>query len=327
MRISIFQSIRFILLLAMILPVGGCPVSMHRVAGDTEQLTEPQTGYKYYQYIPSWHRHDRQWPMVVTCHGTLPWDSSLQQILEWRGLAEQLGIIVVAPSLKAVSSVGLVPVNQQLIKQQQDEQAVLNIVSRTLPAFNVNPNQIFLTGWSGGAYDVYYIGLRNADVFRALASRMGNFKPEYLQDVEQRLDPYQPVFSFFASGDLIKKQCYQAVQWLKSKGMKRVQYREVSGGHQRRPEVAVKFFKEVVKKYTYVKLSTVKGIGGDRLTVQFYLDTDPKVAAAVWDFGDGTVSDQLEPQHTYTTVGQYQVRLTIITAQKTRTTRTIKLNL
>jgi len=323
------QAARVVLLVVLSLVTAGCPVSMHRVAGDTELLTESGSGYRYYLYIPSWHRQDRQWPMVVTCHGTQPWDSALQQILEWRGLAEQLGIVVVAPQLKAVSSVGVVPADSQLANQQQDERAVLDIVRQTTSAFNVNPNWVFLTGWSGGGYDVYYIGLRNPHVFRALASRMGTFKPSYLGDVEERLDIYQPVLAFFASGDfdVMKSQARQAVRWLKSKGMKRTQFREITGGHQRRPEVAAEFFKDVVEKYAFVKLSAVKGIGGNPLAVQFYLSVDPKPKATVWEFGDGDISNQTEPSHTYAKGGDYEVKVTVITPRGARTTRTMKLSL
>lgn len=318
-----------LLLIPVLILAAGCPVAMQRVPGDTELLSEPVTGYGYYLYIPSWHRSDRTWPLVVTCHGTKPYDSAWQQIHEWRGLAERLGLIVVAPKLKAVSSVGLVSTGRQLSAQQQDEQAILNIVRRTISAFNINPNWVFLTGWSGGAYDVYYVGLRNPQVFRALASRMGSFEPKYLADVQERIDPYQPVFIFFASGDFapIKKQCYQAFEWLKAQGLKRVKYREVTGKHQRRPQMAAEFFKDVVEKYTYVKLSAVKGVGGDPLLVQFYLTADPAPAAVVWEFGDGQVSNKLEPQHRYASGGQYQVNLTIINAQKTRTSRTLELQL
>jgi len=316
-------------LLALLALTAGCPVTLHRVPGDTELLKEPATRTPYYLYVPSWHRQDRQWPLVVTCHGTHPWDSALQQICEWRGLAEQLGVIVVAPELKAVSSVGLVPPERQLLLQQQDEKAILNIVRRAIAAFNVKPSWVFLTGWSGGGYDVYYTGLRNPNVFRALASRMGNFDPDYMQGVTDRLNPYQPVFVFFGSEDLdpIRQQCRQAADWLKAHGMKRVKLREVAGIHRRQPEVAAKFFMETIKKYTHVKLTAVKGVGDDPLAVQFYLDADPKPKAVVWQFGDGEASDQFEPQHRYRAGGTYDVKVTLITPRNARTSRTIKLEL
>jgi gliding motility-associated-like protein len=48
------------------------------------------------------------------------------------------------------------------------------------------------------------------------------------------------------------------------------------------------------------------------LTVQFQ-DLSPNAATWQWDFGDGQQSNQRNPTHTYTTYGNYDVRLTITT--------------
>jgi len=48
--------------------------------------------------------------------------------------------------------------------------------------------------------------------------------------------------------------------------------------------------------------------------VQFYLEVgyQPKEISYLWDFGDGTTSDEKEPSHNYKKTGKYMVKLTII---------------
>lgn len=48
--------------------------------------------------------------------------------------------------------------------------------------------------------------------------------------------------------------------------------------------------------------------------VQFYLEVgyQPKEISYLWDFGDGTTSDEKEPLHNYTKTGKYNVKLTIV---------------
>lgn len=56
----------------------------------------------------------------------------------------------------------------------------------------------------------------------------------------------------------------------------------------------------------------------DPLTVYFTdlsSDEDNAIVAYRWEFGDGSVSQEVEPQHTYATEGTYQVRLTVTDAR------------
>jgi MYXO-CTERM domain-containing protein len=61
---------------------------------------------------------------------------------------------------------------------------------------------------------------------------------------------------------------------------------------------------------TFESDDTVRG--GVPLDVSFNLVTnDAEVTEAVWNFGDGTTSTELEPTHTYTEAGQFTVSVTI----------------
>jgi dienelactone hydrolase len=316
-------------ILAMVVFLPGCPVNLNRVPGDTDKLTEPQTGYKYYQYVPSWHNNDSKWPVIVTCHGTNPYDSAWSQIHEWRGLAEQYGLLVVSPELKGTDSTRTLSAPDQIRRQRDDEQAILNIVHKAITSLNGDPDRVYIVGWSGGGYAVCYTGLRNPHIFRAAAIRMGNFDEKFMSEVADRVDPYQPVFIFLAADDIpaINAQCRKAYKWVTDHGMKRVTLREVTGIHERKPKIAFSYFKDVTEQYAFVRVNAVKNAGGDPLKVQFYASVDPKPTAIVWEFGDKKISTELSPQHRYALPGVYEVKVNIVTANSARTERKIRINL
>ncbi len=302
----------------------GCPANLNRVPGSTESVRENDSGGKYLMYVPSWHSNEKTWPIVVTCHGTIPWDTADLQMREWRGLAERVGFIVIAPRLTATNGIVLTTTSAQLKGQLQDEKLILNAVNKAIRSLNGDRTRVYMAGWSGGGYAVYHTGVRNPDVFRALVVRMGTFKEKYLPDVASRIDPYQPASIFFGSGDPlpgINKQCRQAYEFLKSHGSKRIKLREITGGHRRRPELAFEVFKAATDRYAFVKLSAVTDIDGDGLTVKFYLTVDPEPKFVLWEFGDDTTSTDLQPLHTFRKSDTYTVTVTIVTPKGTKTQR------
>lgn len=316
--------------LAGLAVLSGCPASLNRVPGSTERLVESQTGKKYLLYVPSWHTNDQRWPLVVTCHGTEPFDTADLQMFEWRGLAERVGFIVAAPRLAGTNGVTVVPKRIQLARQRADETLILNIVRKAVASLHVDPDRVYLVGWSGGGYAVYHTGLGNPSTFRAVVARMGTFKKQYVPDLAERFDPYQPVGIFFGAGDPlpgVNAQSRRAYDCLRELGARRMRWREIPGGHRRRPELAFEFFEEMTKKYAMVRPSAVTAVGGDRLAVQFYVKVDPPARAVLWDFGDGTTGTEQNPRHRYAKAGAYTVTVTIITARGARTERQLKLEL
>jgi len=321
---------RYVWCLAGLVVLSGCPAGLNRVPGSTERRIDPDSGSKFLLYIPSWHSNETRWPLVVTCHGTEPYDTADLQIREWRQLAERVGFIVAAPQLACTDGMTPTTAKTQVARQRADEKLILSIVRKTIASLNVNPDRVYLAGWSGGGYAVYYTGLRNPSVFRALAARMGTFKESYLPGIANRLDPYQSVGIFFGSSDVlpgVNAQCRKAYAFLKRLGGKRVRLQEIPGGHGRRPEIAFDFFKAVTEKYALVRPTAVTGVGGDPLEVQFYVKVDPPAMAVVWDFGDGSVGTNANARHHYAKPGEYLATVTVITSRRARTERKLKLDL
>ena len=60
-------------------------------------LQEPVTGCIYYLYVPSTYSRDKPAPLIISCHGTDPYDVAAYQIGEWKMLAEEYGCLLVCP--------------------------------------------------------------------------------------------------------------------------------------------------------------------------------------------------------------------------------------
>ena len=177
---------------ALLLSPGCTPYRDATVPNRVMRWTEPATKSHYLLYVPSKYRHSAEWSLVVLCHGTWPWDTPHRQIRGWAKLAEDKGFLVAAPQLSGTSAATKPPVRKQIARQSEDERRILGTVRHICGAYNISEDRIFLTGWSAGSYAALYTGLRNPQIFRALALQQGNFESGYLAEVAGRIDPHQP---------------------------------------------------------------------------------------------------------------------------------------
>ena len=165
---------------AAVLPgIFGCPVIVRNERGHVLHREEPVSGQAYEMYVPSTYHPDRAWPLVVTCHGTAPFDNAKLQLSEWRDLAERKGLIVAAPVLKGTkartdSKPGTV--EQQIELQRYDEETILATVNHIRAGYHIDEGRVFLTGWSAGSYAVLWTGLSHPEIFRALAGPAGKLQ-------------------------------------------------------------------------------------------------------------------------------------------------------
>jgi poly(3-hydroxybutyrate) depolymerase len=289
----------------------GCPVSQSQdFPAPIRQEHTLGTQRDYFLYVPSTYDPDKRWPLVVTCHGTRPYDDARPQAKEWAALAEGRGFIVAAPKLEGVSGddVWFRTPGKQIELQLEDEAVILEIVSRVKAAYNVADEQVFLTGWSAGGYAVLFTGLRNPDVFRALAIRQGNFDERYLSPVMPRLNRYQPILVLFGATDvLLKSHAEKSIQWLRSHGMD-VHRREITGGHRRRPDIAYGFFRKQARE-PWVRVDAVRGYDGEPLAIQVRARCRPTATACYWWFGDGGTGRGAAAVHAYAQSGTYTVTM------------------
>ncbi len=287
----------------------GCPVTapLPTAAEIKEKSLGGEPGGKYYLYVPSTYDKRVAYPLVIACHGTNPWDDAWAQIREWAQFAETKEIIVAAPILRGTRGDFTPPVPEQIERQRADERVILDLVSSLKGSYNIAEEKVYLTGWSAGAYAVLYTGLRNPDVFRALAVRQGNFKAEYVEVEPDRLDRWQPIFVYYGNTDPLRPDSIACITWLREQKMF-VEQREVPGSH-RRLEVGLAwdFFKRVARERPWIRLRYAKPNMESRGTVKFWCEAKPPMTRILWEFGDGERSNEATPTHTYMGTGKYEV--------------------
>lgn len=305
----------------------GCPQYRDpTVPGEVLRVTEPLGGQDYWVYVPTSYEADRQWALIVVCHGTRWFDTAKRQMGDWAKLGEEQQFIVVAPRLDGVNGMFPPAVPKQLERQRRDEQHILACVSHVRGAYNIATDRIFLTGWSAGNFAVLATGLNHPDVFRALAVLQGNFKSEFLSDVASRIDPYQPVYVLYGSNDVITgRHGQRCVDWLHEHGAALTQD-EVAGAHRNHPKRAYRFFERVVRKVSWLHIRGQTDPGDDPLTLQFDILASFKPQRYRWSFGDGSDSPIAKPKHTYQDPGEFSVTLEATTTDGTLVRRTVEVN-
>ena len=306
----------------------GCPQYRDpTVPGEIKRLVEPDLGGKYYLYAPTTYDASRQWALIVVCHGTEGFDTARRQIRDWAKLAEDKQFIVIAPRLKGVQGFLPPPANKQLELQRADEQTLLACVRHVRGAYNIADDKVFLTGWSAGGYAILYTGLRNPEVFRALAVLQGNFDADYLTEVGRSIDPYQPVYVLYGSTDVLTgRHGHRCVDWL-NEHRAAVTEEEISGPHKNHPTQAYMFFERVVRKAPWLHLRAIVEDPADPLTVRFKIRSSFEPDRYQWSFGDGQSSPVASPVHTYSGEGTYTVSLIADTPRGKTVQRAIELTL
>lgn len=236
--------VMFLLLVAL----SGCPVTQSQ---DTpvaaKKLFHADTGRRYWLYVPSYYSEERLWPLVVTLHGTFGWDGDKSQIKEWKHLAEEKGLIVLAPELKSVQ--GIFPIIRDVWYKdlQDDERAILAIIEQVSAGYRIDPKAVMLTGFSAGGYPMYYVGLRNPKRFDMLIARACNSRQDLFDKIEITDDARElPIMIFYGKDDLrsIQKQSWGAFRFLREQRCFQTQRKEIRGGHLRRPEIAYEIWAE-----------------------------------------------------------------------------------
>jgi len=233
---------RLIPLLACLAMLAGCPVPQSQDTPAWQRLeTDPVTGRDYWIYVPSTYRHDRPAPLIVSCHGTPPFDVAEHHIKEWKMLGEDNGCIVLAPTLSGTDGIiGNGPISAMLAC----ERSIMSLISMVGYRYNVDRANVMITGFSGGGFPTYWVGLRHPDVFSVVVGRNCNFNKNNIKGWYPPDALKTPVMVYWGQRDeaAIVFQSTTAFRYLRSHGFV-VETTTVRGsGHDRHPEVAMRFF-------------------------------------------------------------------------------------
>ncbi len=291
----------------------GCAVNQPQdVPHSSLQLFDDSSGRSYFVYLPSSYGKVPL-PLVVTCHGTNPWDSAEMQINEWKYLAEKNNMVVIAPKLN--SSRGLIPPSQSEGRTllMGDEAFIVKTVRKFLRHGNIDRRAIMITGWSSGGFAAYFTGLRNPNLFRVVVARQSNYIREYYDPDKNRFDPYQPVCIFYGQSDaaILQADAHVAYKELRGAGLKNLVLEKVPGGHYRRPEVAIKFFLNALKIYPRPFILSARLDKKGQCMIQFDSGLMGRIddEKVFWSFGDGSTARGTKIRHLYRNAGKYRLVL------------------
>jgi len=270
---------RWIMLTALLVAQSGCCVWSTTVnqnqstPAEAKLVTEPETGRRYWLYVPSRYDPAEAWPLVVTLHGAGPCDSSEDQIREWKHLAEQRGLIVAAPALNSASLTRMRWDSWRDAWRDElrgDEQAVLAVIDHVVSTHTIadvappagaaapatQPAQvrrhILLTGFLEGGYALYAVGLKHGGRFSALIARDCHFDSEEIgADIISEETTLTPMLigngkdgSMAVAGSLFGRgQAWEAYGFLRDKGCTLAERKEYRGGQIRRPQRAYEFWR------------------------------------------------------------------------------------
>ena len=184
--------------------LAGCAVPQDQNVPNPDPLiVEPITGRAYKLYVSSKYDRNRPAPVLVSLHGTAPWDTADRQMGEWKKIAEDHGAVLVCPTL--VSSDGLFPAGEGSMHNLllQDERFLLTILGELQYKFNIDRRNVFLTSWSGGGYPLWFIGLRHPDVFTAICSRQSTFRRNAVEGWFPDEAKQTPILIFHGTFDFV----------------------------------------------------------------------------------------------------------------------------
>ncbi len=114
MQLRMFLLIPFVALLA------GCPVPYTPPTSVGQwNLSDPATGSTYWIYVPEKYSEHKPMPVIISCHGTVPFDVAEHHIRTWKWYGEKYGCIILCPDMVGTDGIfGDGPVLGMLVNER-----------------------------------------------------------------------------------------------------------------------------------------------------------------------------------------------------------------
>lgn len=126
------------------------------------QVLDAVESTELYLYVPKGYDPGKPAPLLVWLHGS--GGSGAQQHLHWRAVAEQLSMLVLAPTE---------PIETVYAKTPRERASVLAGLRWARRKANVDENAVFVGGWSRGGHMAWDLALRFPGVFAGIAPCVG----------------------------------------------------------------------------------------------------------------------------------------------------------
>jgi poly(3-hydroxybutyrate) depolymerase len=182
---KLWQHWSVLLLLAVAIPAfadsTSQPLELGKVVKRMYDFKEAGKEMEYALFVPGKYNQKKATPLVVLLHGL---GSNPQQVINYKGINDEAakhGFIVVAPfgynsggwygsqGAGKAFRVGRVPADAPENLGELSEKDVLNVLALIRGEFNIDPRRIYLMGHSMGGGGSFYLGMKYADNWAALA--------------------------------------------------------------------------------------------------------------------------------------------------------------
>jgi len=159
---------------------GSCqlPAELPAAAGNFERHTYAgaEGTRDYWLYVPSTYAADTPHPLVVMIHGCTQTAEELAAATEYGRVAEAAGVLVVFPDQSLLANTmgcwnWFAPAHQQ--RDQGEPALIVGIVEEIAQGWSVDPQRIYMGGFSAGASMALVMAATYPDRFAAVASFAG----------------------------------------------------------------------------------------------------------------------------------------------------------
>ena len=291
----------------------------HIRTGKIDFQHEATTGRTYHLYIPTNYNPKRRYPLVVTAQGTFPFDEAAHQRDRWVDVAEKYGLIICSADFDAATGWLSVPADRPAPELVRDDKATVAIIREVRSRYNINPDGIMITGWSGGGFPAHFIGLHHPEIFRCIVGRAANFSERLVTDDVALRARHMHVYVFFGESDVpgFAGMNREANFWYTMRGFRNFVIQTQPGGHDPNQVEAARYFLNIVNHWPAVRIdaSTLEGPAPLTVTLRALvrdLDSpDGRVDSVLWNLGDNKISPEPEVTHVYEKPGLYNVFLMV----------------
>ena len=234
---------KLLFLLPTIFLLTGCPVPN---PGETPvgkwYMKDPVSGAGFWAYVPNCYSPDVPSKVIISCHGTNPWDIAEHHVRTWKYYGEKHNIIIICPELVGTDGIfGDGPVGSMLISERR----ILSILSSMSYRYNLDQNNIMITGFSGGGFPTYFVGLRHPELFSVVVAQNCNFNERNIRNWypmhQAKKIPLMVYYGQFDPPPIID-QSVRAIAYFKGHGFDLTDRVLRNKGHDRMPQVALQYF-------------------------------------------------------------------------------------
>lgn len=269
--------------------------------------TDDATARDYVLYVPPATRYESRPSLVVVCHGG-GLEAPDTEAGQWKPAAERANAVILAPRLTSLRGIA-----QPTVQDLLTDEAALNALTRRIARrYNADPDRIFITGRAGGNAVASWVGLRNPDLYRAIAIRPGGFERALLDQpaVLDRLNRIQPIFVVFSQRDLDPQASRDFIAWLRSQNHRAVSSLQLTSANVGLRGPAMAFFQRATRQWPMIRVAieSVPGPGRSRL---LRATASEPITAVRWEINGELKGEQALLGHSFPEPGRYEITLAV----------------